>query len=180
MDSIFAAGPSINLHRPGVRRWCCFLSLPIARSPTAMFPRFGGWKRNLRESRLLSGWFIPTLLRLTEGVLRHQTDYGLAGATLVGPSQWLLAAGARPSVTPEAAVMVPGKGLGNSSERALRTVYLGRIDNRYVDIGRERPRATRHDLEDAITAVLDHQDVAPPGGPPVGCGVISAEALGKR
>ncbi len=126
-------------------------------------------------------WLVyPNATETDQGVLRHQTDYGLTGATLVGPSQWLLAAGARPSVTPEAAVMVPGKGLGSSSQRALRTVYLGRIDNRYVDIGRERPRATHHDLEDAITAVLDHQDVAPPGGPPVGCGVISAEALGKR
>jgi hypothetical protein len=121
-------------------------------------------------------WLVyPNATETAEGVLRHQTDYGLTGATLVHPTQWLLA-GARPSVTPEAAVM----GLANSSEQVLRTVYLGRIDNRYVDIGRERPRATRHDLEDAISAVLDHQDVAPPGGPPVGCGVISAEALGKR
>jgi hypothetical protein len=121
-------------------------------------------------------WLVyPNATETVEGVLRHQTDYGLTGATLVHPSQGLLA-GARPNVTPEAAVIGPG----DLNEKLLRTVYLGRIDNRYVDIGRERPRATRHDLEDAITAVLDHQDVAPPGGPPVGCGVISAEVLGKR
>ncbi len=120
-------------------------------------------------------WLVyPNATETVEGIVRHQADYGLGGATLMHPGPQLLAA-MHPTLTPEAAVLVPG----NSSEQALHVAYLGRIDDRYVDIGRERPRATRHDLEDAITAVLAHRPVAPPGGPPVGCGIISEAALRK-
>ena len=47
------------------------------------------------------------------------------------------------TVTPEAAVYAGG-----------RVVYRGRIDDRYVDLGVERPAPTRHDLADALTASL--------------------------
>jgi hypothetical protein len=89
----------------------------------------------------------------------------------VRPSQRFVGQ-AEATITPEAAVLVP-EGSG------WRTVYSGRIDNRYVDIGRERPRATRHDLEDAVEAVLADQPVVAAGGPPVGCGIVSESALRK-
>ncbi len=117
-------------------------------------------------------WLVyPDATETQEGVLHHQAAFSLAGATLVRPSQWFVAE-TQATITPEAAVLVP-EGSG------WRTVYAGRIDNRYVDIGRERPRATRHDLEDAVEAVLAHQPVVPAGGPPVGCGIVSEAALGK-
>lgn len=47
-------------------------------------------------------------------------------------------------VTPEAAVY----------DTRGQLLYRGRIDNRYVRLGVERPSATRQDLEDAITAAL--------------------------
>ena len=46
--------------------------------------------------------------------------------------------------TPEVAVFATGHGL----------IYHGRIDDRYVELGRTRPAATRHDLREAIEAVL--------------------------
>ena len=49
--------------------------------------------------------------------------------------------------TPEAAVFV------HEGPRS-RLIYRGRIDNRYVDIGRSRPKATSHDLQDAIDSAL--------------------------
>jgi hypothetical protein len=48
------------------------------------------------------------------------------------------------SVTPEVAVF----------GRARTLVYHGRIDDRYVSLGVERPAATRQDLADALTATL--------------------------
>ena len=48
------------------------------------------------------------------------------------------------SVTPEAAVF----------DARQRLVYRGRIDNRFVELGRERPAATEHDLRNALTAAL--------------------------
>jgi hypothetical protein len=62
------------------------------------------------------------------------------------------------TVTPEAAVVV-----GN------RVAYRGRIDDRYVDLGLERPKPTIHDLADALSAVLAGRPVAHPTTQAVGC-----------
>jgi hypothetical protein len=72
---------------------------------------------------------------------------------------------ARATITPEAAVFLP-------AGANLREVYRGRIDDRYLELGRERPAATRHDLEQAILAVLANHPVPPPGGPTVGCSIV--------
>lgn len=122
--------------------------------------------------RPVAFWLVyPNATETTEGVLHHQAAFSLGGATLVRPSERFVGQ-AEATITPESAVLIP-EGSG------WRTVYAGRIDNRYVDIGRERPRATRHDLEDAVEAVLTHEPVAAAGGPPVGCGIVSQAALGK-
>jgi len=73
------------------------------------------------------------------------------------------------NVTPEAAVLiVEGK--------TLKPVYTGRIDDRYLSLGTERPAATRHDLEDALAAILANRPVPAPGGPPVGCAFMTLNA----
>ena len=62
------------------------------------------------------------------------------------------------TVTPEAAVVV-----------GSRVAYVGRIDDRYVDLGLERPAPTTHDLADAIAAVLAGRPVTHPATTAVGC-----------
>ena len=62
------------------------------------------------------------------------------------------------TITPEAAVYAAG-----------RVQYRGRIDNRFVDFGVDRPAATEHDLHDAIAAVLAGKPVAHPETQAVGC-----------
>jgi thiol-disulfide isomerase/thioredoxin len=118
-------------------------------------------------------WIVyPNATETEVSVLHHRASFGLQGATLVRPEAAMMTL-THPTVTPESVILVPDKAAGEG----FRAVYVGRIDDRYVDIGRERPQATRHDLESAITAVLNHQAVAPPGGPPVGCGIVSEAAL---
>jgi hypothetical protein len=72
---------------------------------------------------------------------------------------------ARATITPEVAIFVPA-GTG------LREVYRGRIDDRYIALGQERPFAMKHDLEEAIRAVLANRPVPAPGGPTVGCSIV--------
>ena len=62
------------------------------------------------------------------------------------------------TVTPEVAVMA-----------GERMVYRGRIDDRYVELGKERIKPTRHDLEDALTAVLANKPVAQKETQAIGC-----------
>jgi hypothetical protein len=105
----------------------------------------------------------------TEATIRaHRIAFGIEHNTLTDPLETLAKLTAA-NVTPEAAVLVP-----NGS--ALRPVYTGRIDNRYLSLGTERPAATRHDLEDALAAVLAGRPVPQPGGPPVGCAFMTLSA----
>jgi AhpC/TSA family protein len=63
------------------------------------------------------------------------------------------------TVSPEAAVVDPGGAL----------LYHGRIDDRWVNLGRDRPSPTRRDLAEALSATLDGKPVAQSATPAVGC-----------
>ena|SRR5436190_9584801 len=94
-----------------------------------------------------------------DAIHEHMTAFGFVGAAEAfhDPEQALARfAGVR--VTPEAAVYAAG-----------RIVYHGRIDDRYVDLGRERPAATIHDLADALVAVTSGKPVLQPVTQAVGC-----------
>ena len=95
----------------------------------------------------------------TSAIREHMRAFSYAGAAdaVRDPDHALVKyVGAR--VTPEAAVYAGG-----------RIVYRGRIDDRYVDLGVERPQATRRDLAEAITSVVAGQAVAQPQTQAVGC-----------
>jgi hypothetical protein len=92
-------------------------------------------------------------------IREHMAAFAYAGATqaLRDPEHALVKfVGA--TVTPEAAVYAGG-----------HIVYRGRIDNRYVDLGLERPAATRRDLAEALTAVIAGKPIAPSTTQAVGC-----------
>lgn len=113
-------------------------------------------------------WFVyPNVGETSEGVRRHEAAYGAEGHILLDPHHNLVAI-VHAKVTPESAVLVPEHG----GAETLRAVYHGRIDDRYIEIGRERPAATQHDLQRALVDVLEHRFVQPPDGSAVGCGII--------
>ena len=89
---------------------------------------------------------------------RHAADYGYEGPILLDPTHRLVAmAGAK--FTPEAAVF--------DADGAMH--YRGRINNWYGDLGRKRYQASKHELRDAIDAMLAGRAVAVPRTDPVGC-----------
>jgi hypothetical protein len=94
-------------------------------------------------------------------IRRHLSDYGHPGVPLRDPEHALVRV-ARARVTPEAAVFVPGPS-------GPQLVYHGRIDDRTVDFGRERPAPTTHDLELALAAVLGGRPVPRGTAQAVGC-----------
>lgn len=113
-------------------------------------------------------WYVyPNVGETEASVRQHEVDYGVEQHVLLDPHHSLVDL-AHARVTPEAAVLVPEQ----SGADSLRVLYRGRIDNRYIRIGLQRPNATQFDLERAIVDVLQHQPVQPPDGPPVGCGII--------
>jgi hypothetical protein len=109
-------------------------------------------------------WVYPNPEDRAEVVLRHDQQFNIEGHVVLDTEQRLTTM-AHARITPEAAVFVAGGA-------ALREVYRGRIDNRYLSLGQERPSATQHDLEEAIRALLSERPVPPPGGPTVGCSIV--------
>ena len=65
----------------------------------------------------------------------------------------------RATVSPEAAIVAHGGAL----------LYHGRIDDRWVDFGRDRAAPTRRDLADALSAILAGKPVTQTGPPAIGC-----------
>ncbi len=91
-------------------------------------------------------------------VQAHQKEYHLTVPALRDPHHALVRlAGAR--VTPEAAVFVPGRG----------EVYRGRVDDRYVDFGKERPAPTQHELANALDRLLAEKPITNSTTVAVGC-----------
>lgn len=109
-------------------------------------------------------WVFPNPEDTASIVAKHNAEFAISEPTLLDSRQTLVHL-AHVGITPEAAVFAVE---GN----VLRQVYRGRIDNRYLSIGRERPQPDRHDLEAAIAATIAGGSVPQSGGPPVGCSII--------
>jgi AhpC/TSA family len=101
-----------------------------------------------------------------EAIRHHFGEYFETAAAVRDPEHQLVKRAAA-RVTPEAAVFVPGP-------RGARLVYHGRIDDRYVDLGRSRAAPTTHDLEDALTAVVAGGPAPRAATPAVGCSIADA------
>ncbi|WP_353063721.1 redoxin domain-containing protein [Tunturibacter psychrotolerans] len=113
-------------------------------------------------------WFVyPNFGTTADAVKQHEAAYGAENHVLLDPDHQLVTL-AHAKVTPESAVLVPDRRGGGT----FRAVYEGRVDDRYLSLGQERSKATQHDLERAISDVLEGRVVEQPNGPAVGCGII--------
>jgi hypothetical protein len=133
--------------------------------------------RYLPEIASLSRAFAPRGVRLwlvypnpgdTLPVVRtHQSQYPVTASLpqLIAPDPRFLAH-AHVHVTPEAAIFRADAVMNQA------VLWHGRIDDRYLSFGTQRPTATRHDLADALNAALAGRQPAPPAAPPIGCAII--------
>jgi thiol-disulfide isomerase/thioredoxin len=97
-------------------------------------------------------------------IQQHVKDYRYDLQVALDPKHKLVKLAAA-VVTPEAAVF--------SSQGRL--LYHGRIDNRYVDIGRRLPAPTRKDLELTLDAILAGRRVPEGTAPAIGCYISDLE-----
>ena len=110
-------------------------------------------------------WLVyPDKSENASSISSHIAQYGFPGKPLRDPGS-ILVKRAEVTVAPEAAVF----------DSTGKLVYHGRIDDLWVDIGKSRPTATTHDLEDAITAVLEGRAPVHPETRAVGCSLADLE-----
>ena len=113
----------------------------------------------------LSFWLVyPDASESVSAIRNHVAEYHLPGTPLRDPEHRLVAR-AQATVAPEVAVF----------DRAGRLEYHGRIDDRYVDVGKSRPEARVHDLEDAIHHVLAGTPVPRPETRAIGCSLADVQ-----
>lgn len=103
-------------------------------------------------------WIYVNPRESAGGVRRHQREYDLPGRALLDPNH-RLANHCGATVTPEAVVW--------DSKHTI--IYMGRIDNLYLEVGKAQAQATTQDLAAAIAATLQGQAVATPRTKAVGC-----------
>jgi thiol-disulfide isomerase/thioredoxin len=103
-------------------------------------------------------------------VRKHLDEYRYTGVSAAIDRDRTIARRARASVTPEA-VVIDGTG-------EIR--YRGRIDNRYVELGKPRRVVTVHDLREALDAVLAGTRVPHPETTALGCYIGSGDIERKH
>jgi len=94
----------------------------------------------------------------TDAMIRdHRTKYAYSIDAIRDPAQALVKQ-TGVTVTPEVAVM-----------DGSRVLYRGRIDDRYVEFGKDRPQPTTRDLETALDAVVAGKAIAVRETRAIGC-----------
>lgn len=110
-------------------------------------------------------WLVyPDRSENIAAIRNHIAQYHLPGTPLRDPEHRLVAR-AHATVAPEVAVF----------DAAGHLQYHGRIDDRYVDVGKSRPEAQVHDLEDALHHVLAGTPVPHPNTRAVGCSLADIQ-----
>ena len=100
----------------------------------------------------------PNETDTADDIRQHQQQYQHNCAAVRDVSHSLVAI-TGVTVTPEVAVF----------DTNGTMVYRGRIDDWYVDFGKNRPAPTTHDLRDAIDAIVEGAPVREPRTKAIGC-----------
>ncbi len=104
-------------------------------------------------------WLVyPDASETASAISEHMKAYNLPGEPLRDPHH-VLVKRSKATVSPEAAVF----------DGANRLLYLGRIDDRFVELGKSRLAPQTHDLELSIQAVLDGRPVPQARTRAIGC-----------
>ena len=112
----------------------------------------------------------PSPAHLDQQVRRHLKEYGYDGFSAVIDRERAAATYVKASITPQAFVI----------DRSGDVRYRGRIDNLYAALGKTRQQVTRHDLRDALDAVLAGGKVQHPETEALGCFITDPALLRKH
>ena len=124
--------------------------------------RFAPEVRRLYEKfspKQVAFWLVyPNPDESADAIRQHLQDFQYPCQALRDPQHSLVQlTGAK--VTPEVAVFVPKREM----------VYRGRINNRFVDYGKARPKATEDDLEVVLEAIIAGESISQRTTQAIGC-----------
>lgn len=167
------AGLAITtLADPGTRAVVLFFVASDCPISNRTFPEM----QRLREqfsARHVRFWFVyANATDPPSAVLAHQRAFD-PGGTAIRDTAGTLARITGAKVTPEATILIP-----TSAPARWTPLYTGRIDDRYIRLGLERPQATQHFVELLLTEILTGvptDKIVKPTGTPIGCAIIGPD-----
>ena len=159
--------PVQQLAGPGIRAVVLIFAASDCPISNRYVPEIARLNREFTKQGVRIWWVFPNPEDNSSTVAEHNHAFAITEPTVLDIRQHLVHL-AHVTTTPEAAVF-------RSSGDVLREVYRGRIDDRYLSIGQERPQPQQHDLEAAIAAALADKPVPQSGGPPIGCSIVSLQ-----
>lgn len=127
--------------------------------------RYAPEVRRLHNKFALSGvtfWLVyPDPSESVENISQHIREYRY-NLNALRDLQHALVRATGVQVTPEAAVYKPGSS-------GPRMVYRGRIDDRYVALGKTRPAPSTRDLDRVLESILKGEPITVKTTPAIGC-----------
>ena len=153
-----------ELGGPGIRFVVLIFAASDCPFSNRYVPEIARLNREFAPRGVRIWWVFPNADDTAGRVEQHNRDFAIKEGTVLDPEQDLVRL-AHVRITPEAAIFA-------MRGSAYEQIYRGRIDDRYLSIGQERPQPSHHDLETAINAALAGRAIPHPAGPPVGCSVV--------
>ncbi|RCS47807.1 alkyl hydroperoxide reductase [Bremerella cremea] len=130
---------------------------PVAKSYFPVLNElYAKWGKNQESIQLLGIWADAT--QSPQQVANYAKEYDIAFPILLDRDASLGQA-LQPTNIPEAFVL----------NHAGKVVYRGRIDDRFLQLGRSKPEATEKTLERAVESVTSGLELAVPYQEPIGC-----------
>ena len=109
-------------------------------------------------------YVYPNTTETPAEVRKHQLAFDPTGRAVLDPHGTLTQL-AHAVATPEAVVLT-------RSGTTWHPVYAGRVDDRYIRLGLERPSIQNHFVERVLNELLSNKPVEPATGDPVGCAIM--------
>jgi hypothetical protein len=137
------------------------------------FPEMRRLREQFASQAVTFLYVYPNQGETVATVRKHQAVFDPTGQPLLDDGT--LTSLAHAVATPEAAVLT-------RSGSSWQPIYAGRIDDRYLRLGLERPTIQNHFVERVLNELLSGQPIEPAVGNPVGCAIMrpTAEKAPRR
>src|SRR6202034_2382969 len=155
-----AGHPVSNMAGPGTRVVVLLFAASDCPIANRYVPEIARLNREFSKQGVRFWWVFPNPSDTAVLIAKHNREFSIREGTVLDTHQTLVRL-AHATITPESAVFEINNG-------GMHELYHGRIDDRYIALGQERPAPQHHELESAIAAALAGKPIAPSAGRPVG------------
>jgi hypothetical protein len=161
--------PLVQLAPAGTKAVVLFFVATECPVSNRTFPEMERLRETYTSHSIRFFYVYPNADETAADIRTHQASYDPLGDAILDPDAALVRF-THAFVTPEAAILTP------APHHGWKLAYIGRIDDRYVHIGLQRPQPTQLLADSALKQLVASQAITPDTGTPIGCTILPAHA----